>query len=324
MRSCAEMTAVGRAWASRRTGPPLASWSLVLCVLAAAGCSGLASSPGGSFGPEATVKAIDRIHQQAQDALDRWARAVDESGGAKITFTGDLTSQIGTWEAAIGDNNKEALQAGKVVAATALPTDRQARGKVKWVDGNEQDVNVLSAADALADLVADASGTCAGCHPQPLRVTGANLATSLAETSRGPAEVPTWVYTIAGTSVRVTRVAVDKSITVHPPAWNANDPPQGISIEGATGDAASTKLTVSFVGAPDRRDKPCGADYTAEAVESDLAVVVIVKEDRNPASGGCDLVGAVRTATVRMAAPLGTRTVLEVREGLPVPVSPPS
>jgi len=116
---------------------------------------------------------------------------------------------------------------------------------------------------------------------------------------------------------------VDESVTVDPPPWNANNPPQGIRIDSATGSADSKKLTVSFIGAPDGADKPCGADYTAEAVESELAVVVIVNEKRNPTPGACAAVGAIRTAKVTLEAVLGNRAVLEVQQGLPVAVTAP-
>ena len=105
-----------------------------------------------------------------------------------------------------------------------------------------------------------------------------------------------------------------------PPPWNPNDSPVGISIESTTGTVDGRQLTVTFVGAP-AGDQGCGADYTAEAVESPTAVVVIVTE--HPHSGlfaACSLVGALRTAVVELAAPLADRAVLEVKEGLPVPV----
>jgi hypothetical protein len=68
-------------------------------------------------------------------------------------------------------------------------------------------------------------------------------------------------------------------------------------------------------------------DYTAEAIESELAVVVIVHERPYDGSGAsttaCDLAGALRTAKVTLGYPLGKRAVLEVQQGLPVPVTPP-
>ena len=94
-------------------------------------------------------------------------------------------------------------------------------------------------------------------------------------------------------------------------------------IPAATGRPEDRSLTVTFVGAPDPGSKPCGADYTAEAVESPLAIVVIVVIHANPTSGACALVGAVRTAPVALAAQLGNRAVLEVQQGLPVPLLAP-
>ena len=80
-----------------------------------------------------------------------------------------------------------------------------------------------------------------------------------------------------------------------------------------------TALTVSFVGAPLPGNQPCGEDYFAEAVESNLAVTVIVT--RHPFLGpvvACPAVGATRTATATLAAPLGDRTVLDLQGGQPV------
>ena len=67
---------------------------------------------------------------------------------------------------------------------------------------------------------------------------------------------------------------------------------------------------------------PCGEDYTAEAVESDLAVVVVVARHPHAAPFGaaCSAVGARRTATATLAAPLGDRAVLDLQTGTPVPV----
>jgi hypothetical protein len=311
--------------ARTRTGirPSRTVAGTALAALLLAGCASPVFAPGGSSVPGSTEhsKPLDRVHQQAADALVRWADAVRASGGASITFVGELTSQIGTWEADVGDNNKSALIAGLVEAVTDLSKDQPSRREFKWLDGTKVDVNVLSAAATLDALVAAGTGECPDCTP--LRVTEATLATALAETSRGPAEAPTWVYGIAGTSVRVTRVAVDESITVIPPPWNADDPPIGLRIEWAKGAGDSRDLEVGFIGAPDDGSKPCGADYTAEAVESELAVVVIVTELRNPTPGACTLVGAIRTAEVRLESRLGDRVVLEVQQGLPVAVQPP-
>ncbi len=124
-----------------------------------------------------------------------------------------------------------------------------------------------------------------------------------------------------GTAVTVTRPAIADAIAIALPPWNPNDPPVGVTIDSASVTADGRQLTVAFVGAPLPGDQPCGEDYTAEAVESDVAVVVIVTRHPHVTIGACTSVGAPRTATLKLAAPLGERTVLEVQQGLPVPVT---
>lgn len=303
---------------SRRL-PVRAAIAWLPILLFTVGCT--LSLPGSSANPSAKPPT-DVIHQQALDALARWAEAAKQSGGATISFVGDLTGQLGGWEPAVGDNNAPALAAGLLTAPTPLSDTRPGRNHVRWVGGDSIDVDVLSAADALDDLIKEAGDECADCRP--LRVTDANLATGLVETSKGPAEAPIWVFTIDGTAVRVTRVAVDPSITVVPPPFNADHPPAGISIDQATGTPGSRKLTVSFTGFEKPGSDRCGADYSAEAVESDLAVVVIVAARTLAAErSGCPDAGKTRTAAVTLVDPLGERAVLEVRQGLPVPVRAP-
>jgi hypothetical protein len=301
---------------ARATAPTLFSLFVVATFLA--GCASNVLSPGGSGVPvvSAAPEGGDPVHQQAHEALERWADAVRANGGAGITFTGNLTSQIGSWEANNGDN-KDALEGGAITVTNALSEERPGRREVKWLDGTKVEVEVLSARQALDALIDSAAGDCGGC--EPLRVTEANLATDLAETSTGPAEVPKWVYSLRGSGVRITRVAVDGGVTVDPPPWNADDPPAGLSIDAAIGEPGSRKLTVQYVGA----DESCGLEPSVEAVESDLAVVVIVEELPGADADGCRLIGRLRTAEVTLDAALGDRVVLEVRQGLPVPLSAP-
>ena len=128
-----------------------------------------------------------------------------------------------------------------------------------------------------------------------------------------------WVFSVRGSSVRITRVAVDGSVTVDPPPWDADDPPVGTSIDLAIGEPGSKKLEVQYVGA----DESCGLEATVEAVESNLAVVVLVEERPGPDAKGCRLIGRLKTAEVTLDAALGDRVVLEGRQGLPVPIQAP-
>ena len=229
-----------------------------------------------------------------------------------------MTGQVGDWEATVGENNKRALMAGMVEAGTKLPSEPQADDEIRWQDGARETVRLLSAQEALAAIRAEGNGDCPDCVP--LQITKAQLSTRPIETNRGPATAPAWEFSLQGTAVRVTRVAIAPGVTVMPPLWNPDDAPVGISIESATGTVGGRQLTVTFTGAPAAGDQVCGEDYTAEAVESPTAVVVIVAAHPHGYGETCSLVGAPRTAMVELTAPLGDRTLLEVKEGLPVSV----
>lgn len=266
---------------------------------------------------------VGRLRDEAHADLARYADAVASSGGsAAFQPAGDLTGQVGTWEAANGDN-KAALMGGLVEATVPLTTDAPPDGAIVWADGALTNVALLSAAAALEQVRVTATGGCIGCvsPPATLRVTGASLTTVSIGTSRGQATVPAWAFTIDGSAVQVTRVAVAQTVTVVPPAWDPSHPAIGVSVESAIVAADGLTLTLTFEGAPDPASQACGEDYTGEGIESDLAVVTIIHVHRNPLPANCVGTGAMRTTTITLATPLGNRAVLEVQQGLPVPVT---
>ena len=307
--------------ANPRRSRLIVATALLVATLAA--CGGHDNYPSASAGVTTTSgQQLERQRQQARDALTRWADAVAAAGGQQgFVIVGDATGQIGDWELQVGENNKSALMSGKVVAAVALSDATPAAAEVRWKDGSIQTLPTISPAQALKDLQAAGVQACPECDA--LQVTDAKLTTAQIETSRGAATVPAWEFSLQRTAVRITRVAISAraNISVTPPSWDPNDSPVGLSIDSASGTVGGRQLTVTFGGAPQPGSQPCGADYTAEAVESQTGVVVIVIEHRNSFDGACTLVGATRTATVQLAAPLGDRAVLEVKEGLPVPVT---
>ena len=287
------------------------------------GCGSPSSGTGaasGSLSPSAHAQ-LERERAQAKDALDRWAAAVARAGGQPwFSIVGEKTGQVGDWEEAIGSNNKVALVSGQVQAATELPDAVPEPAEVRWDDGTVRTVPLISARQALLDLQANGQ-PCGDCTP--LLVTGGTLSSASVISSRGPASVPVWEFTVEGSTVRITRVAValEQTVTVSPPARDPDNPPVGLSIYGASGSIDERDLEATFIGAPDPASEVCGADYEAEAVESSLAVVVIVIEHPNPTPTICPAIGATRTAIVRLAQPLDNRAVLEVVQGLPVPVT---
>jgi hypothetical protein len=295
-------------------------WMLWIALVAIfAGC-GQAGDGAAGIGPAGDD--LDRLRQQARDALARYDKAVADGGGSpRFVLVGELTGMRGDWEPANGDNNKAALGAGRVVAATTLPDAPNPTGQVVWANGARETFPLISADEALKLLTAAGTADCPDCAT--LQVTGARLTTTPIQTTRGPATAPVWEYSLKGTAVRVTRVAVAGSaiVKVTPPSWDPYNPPGGLAIESATTTTPGSQLTVAFTGSPGPASQPCGGDYRAEAVESANAVVVIVIEHRHAADEACSAIGARRTTTVDLAGPLGERAVLEVQQGLPVPLT---
>ena len=314
----------------RRRGR-LAATVLLAFALTVAGCAlnpgqGSGQSPPMSSSPSSGPSMpapTDKEHLQARALLDRWRAAVAAAGGPPSFYVapGFESVPTGEWESAVfGANAKIAWYAGAFVATTTLSDATPPPGEVRWADGVTRSVPLMSANDALEALKADGNGECGGC--QPLMVTGATLSTAQVTTSRGQATTPVWEFTLQGTAVRITRMAVAPSAT----ATLTPEQGSGMRVDSATGTRSGRELTVMITGSPGPASQPCGADYDGEAVESDLGVVVLVHEHRyvptpSDSSIACTAVGAIRQVTVPLASPLGDRAVLDPQGGIPVPVT---
>ena len=311
----AVLLAAGDATPGPRTGlrRRTAGSVLALFVLAV----GLAGAGLWIAGPGASPSPAEQARAEA--LLARWSDAVAAGGGADgIVIIGDRTQQVGTWEPEVGDNNKSALMAGLVEAAVALPTDAPPDGEVRWADGTRETVPLVSAAKAVTGIGSDPAAPCPDCLP--LEVVSARLTTVEVVTSRCAATVPAWEFGILGTAVTLTRIAIADSHVVTPPATPPREPGT-IAIERAAISSDGRALTVEFVGSPYPGSQACGADYSATAVESSLAVVVVVTAHPFPIPAPCSAVGAWRAAVAPLAAPLGTRAVLDPATGQPVAVT---
>jgi hypothetical protein len=95
----------------------------------------------------------------------------------------------------------------------------------------------------------------------------------------------------------------------------------GPAILSAVVDPGGSRMTVTFTGARSRATEPCGIDYSAEAVESAKAIVIIILQQRHAYGEDCTLEGTDRTAVVNLARPLANRAVLDLQQPEPVPVS---
>jgi hypothetical protein len=173
---------------NRRALTPRTALRYGIIVLAISGCG--FAIPGSG----------DRLHQQAQAALARWADAAGHAKKQSLVFVGDLTAQVGDWEEHVGDNNKTALMAGDVRPAASLPTEAPPPGEVRWSDGTSMTVDLLSAGQAIDEIARSAEAPCPEC--KPLKITGARLTSGSVARSRGSAIAPIWEFTSRGRTSR--------------------------------------------------------------------------------------------------------------------------
>ncbi|MGK5681365.1 hypothetical protein [Actinoplanes sp. URMC 104] len=255
-----------------------------------------------------------RLRERARVVLGNYEKAL--VARPFIPVEGGDTDVIG----AGGERLQRIAAAGRLEAGATLPLAPRETGTVVWRSGDPLTVRLLSASQALAQLQLTNQADCQGCPI--VKVIGARLTTMRAMTTRGEATAPAWEYTLAGSKLRVTRVAFKggSPLRVDPPAGDPERIPEGAVAESV--HVRGTRMTVKFTGPQRGADQPCGADYTAEAVESRNAVAVLIREQpytgEYPENYGCLAVGYARTATVTLAKPLGGRAVLEVQQGQPV------
>ena len=271
--------------------------------------------------PDAAAN-LARLRERAHVVLANYDAALAD---AKLVLVpGQESRELGSLEPA-NEGLKQVISAGRFRQAGELPPAPRESGEAVWPSGERAPFPLMSASVALNRL---AQGTdCADCVPHP--VTSARMTTMRVATTRGPATVPAWEFSLQSTKMRVLRMALDSGpLSVAPPAGDPDAIPEGnvpdsVRVEGR-------RLILSLVGAREGADQPCGEDYRPEAVEGPNAVAVLVQ--RRPYTGpppstppgtewGCSMAGFERTATVTLKAPLNGRAVLEVQQGQPVVLS---
>lgn len=251
--------------------------------------------------------------QQAQTALDDWAEFVAKSPPDTVVFIHDLT-QGGGWNGSHADDAKIAFLGGAVEATVDLPAQQPAPGEVLWSDGTRQEVPLISAAAALARMVAELSGAGGKCEGCPaLQVVGATLTTRRATTSRGDAEVPVWQFDFAPGEEPIDPISyVALKDRVSPSDWGSAA--YTSTILGAAGKQSDSQITITYVGGQ------CDASHSIETVESTAAIAAIIATTVRP--GPCTAAGVTYALVAPLGAPLGNRVVLDAGSGYPVPVYP--
>jgi hypothetical protein len=269
-------------------------------LVVASGCGRgrpLADAGGGGFAEPGVDEAA------ARRALRRWAGFPVRAAPRPLVLTGQLVDD--PRNGFPDGDSKLAYLAGAFDPPPVFPAGpRQAAG-----------FPVIDARQAVGLLRQQGSKQQVSTR---LRVTAMRLASAVFDTDRGPRRLPAWQCTLAGVDAPAHVLAVAPASRYTPPAPITTGP---AGPNGATVGHDGRTLTLAFIGAAPGRD-PCSAEYTAHTVESDRAVAIWVTQlppDR-PADPGtaCTLVGYGRTATARLAGPLGARVLIDAASAAPL------
>ncbi|MCW3839308.1 hypothetical protein ONA70_04250 [Micromonospora yasonensis] len=309
---------------------------LGLPLLLVAGCA----SPGsGPAAPAATTPADSRwpaFDQRAAEVADAWQPgAAWRSGYVPLEDGTVLAGDPGFTE-----DSKWAFAQGWYRDQVDLPTAAPADGTVRFPDGTLR-VPLVSAAAAYAELDKGDPPPCAG-RPMkppggsgrpgpdggptiepgpdgwattaatepcvPLTVTGVRLGSATVRTSRGPAEVPAWLFTVEGLRVPVARVAVAPSAVGAVPEGNAPTGPLPGVVTVQSLDAVDGARVDYKVGTG-----ACDSEPTPLVLERED--VVVIGAGVTSSSGPCTMQLVLKPVTVTLKAPVGSRAVLDVGSG---------
>ncbi|QKW19131.1 hypothetical protein HUT16_08705 [Kitasatospora sp. NA04385] len=210
--------------------------------------------------------------------------------------------------------DKAAYDGHRFDLEAALPVSVSGLTEVRFADGSALTLPQRSARAAFDAIPGGAPG-CAGACPA-LTVTAVRPGTREVATSRGPATVPVWEFTVAGYAEPFRYPAVlpqaGRSLPRPGPTeagpWSADGTPASLSAVSPDG-----LLLTGYV------PSGCAAVDPGSVYETDLVVVLIghTTPRRTAPGEACPASRGAAPVEFRLARPLGTRVVLGLADGLP-------
>jgi hypothetical protein len=211
--------------------------------------------------------------------------------------------------------DKEAYATQNFVLRGDLPATPRKEGDVRWAGGGSLTLPLMGARQAYETV---ARGSNDGPH---LTVTGAELGEMTLATSRGPATVPAWLFTLEGYDTPLKRVAVRPSKLPRPPIGPAAESPssglRNLDHLDETAVGSRTVMVVALHGACD--DGPV-VDVLETRGSVVLSAYVVGTQDGRPCT--TQLLG--KDVTVTLERPLGDRILLDAFTGRPAPYGGPN
>ncbi|GAA2274409.1 hypothetical protein GCM10010415_47170 [Streptomyces atrovirens] len=290
-----------------------ASHTARLLALAALSATGLGAVSGCGGEKEAGAPAevaATRARQVAaawdgSPSADAWRAGYHPMGEAVQLPRGGLRSQA----------DKRAYQAQNFVLQGTLPTTWPKDGQVAWANG-EALARPLIGAQETYKAVARAQVE----DIPHLTVTGAELGEMTLYTSRGPATVPAWLFTLQNYATPLKRAAVSPSKLPPPPVKPAHDLPAGqLAPLGRLARIAEDGRSISVIAI----HGVCDDGPSVDVLETHGSVVLSASV-KNPETGNCSAQAKEKQVTVKLNRSVGDRILLDAYTGRPVPYGLPN
>ncbi|MGP4114845.1 hypothetical protein ACTWP5_28560 [Streptomyces sp. 4N509B] len=173
--------------------------------------TGTGAESGRSPGPEAGDDPCSPEPDPSREHLPRMCAVADAWEGSEaarrwIEEFQPLDSVVQLPEGGLrGEKDVLAYENGSFRALTALPEER-VDGAIRWEDGETRPVSLMSAADAFGEMSSGIADSSPGFDA--LEVTGVASGEMRVRTSRGPAQVPAWLFTLDGYDTPLRHAAV--------------------------------------------------------------------------------------------------------------------
>ncbi|MFD7292118.1 hypothetical protein ACFV9W_02430 [Streptomyces sp. NPDC059897] len=188
-----------------------------------------------------------------------------------------------------------------------LPGAGPKDGNVAWTAGESATRPLVEAKEAYDTL----AGARRDRQPQ-LTVTEIELGTMRMPTSRGPASVPAWVFTLDGYATPLKQAAAVPSETPRSPIKPARDlPGHPLNRLLEVSDDGRTVTVVALHGL-------CDDGPAVDALESHGSVVLSASVTGQAEDSVCTTQGKLERVEVRLRKPLGDRVLLDAHSGSPV------
>ncbi len=279
---------------------------LLAGVLTVAGCgteNPVGTGPGGGGDEDS----------RARQVADAWRGSV----AAQQWRTGFFPLEELVWlpqDAWHSGEDKIAYGESRFTVEGELPA-KGSRGRITWQDGGPpQDVEVLSARAVFERLAGPEKSS----EGPRLTITGAKADQQQVETSRGPAYIPVWYFTIKGYDQPLISAALGTQTVVQSPiAPMDNQRDDLMPLQGLKSVARDGRSLVVLAG-----HGACDDGPAVQALETDENVV-LTASIRGANDEPCTSQLLVEKVTVKLTRPLGKRVLLDAFSGAPVELTGP-